>query len=181
MKTDEEKVIELTEYVPATLSRDELPEEVGTAAWRDYSAQVEVEFPSPPTGGRWRLTSQGWVGHLPLPQGFALRLLPRVELGNLFRMLEYAYRLGSFRFLEGRYVADGIEDFYSRLAGELARRVLVRGHKGFYRTYVGHSGTLPFVAGRVDAAALARRPWQVAVECHYHEHTPDVEDNQIPA
>jgi 5-methylcytosine-specific restriction enzyme subunit McrC len=181
MMADEVNIVELVEYVPLTLPRHELPEEVGEAAWRDYSPQVHVEFPSPATGWQWRLTSQGWVGHLPLPQGFALRLLPRVELGNLFRMLEYAYRLGSFSFLEGAYTADSIEDFYSRLAGELAQRVLARSHKGLYRTYVGRSDPLPFVAGRMDAAALARKPWQVAVECHFQEHTADVEENQIPA
>lgn len=181
MKGNEVKIIELTEYAPLTLPRHELPEEVGEAAWRDYSSQVDVEFPSPPTGWHWRLTSQGWVGHLPLSQGFALRLLPRVEIGNLFRMLEYAYRLGSFDFLEGAYTADSIEDFYSRLAGELARRMLARSRKGLYRTYMGRSDPMPFVAGRMDAVALARRPWQVAVECHYQEHTADVEENQIPA
>ena len=181
MKTDQVNIVELTEYIPVTIQRHALPEEVGEAVWRDYSPQVQIEFPSPATGWQWRLTSLGWVGHLPLPQGFALRLLPRVDLGNLFLMLEYAYRLGSFRFLEGAYTADSIEDFYSRLAGELARRVLARSSRGFYHAYVGRSGSLPFVAGRLDAAALARRPWQVAVECHFQEHTADVEENQIPA
>jgi 5-methylcytosine-specific restriction enzyme subunit McrC len=149
MKADNVNIVELTEYVPLTFPRHALPEEVSEAVWRDYSPQVQIGFPSPTTGWRWRLTSQGWVEHLPLPQGFALRLLPRVDLGNLFRMLEYAYRLGSFRFLE---------DFYSRLAGELARRVLARSRKGLYRAYVGRSALLPFVAGRMDAAALAKGP-----------------------
>ena len=175
------KVIELEEYKAETFARDEIPEEVGEAAWQEYSAQVQVESPSFATGGRWRLTSQGWVGRLPLPRGFALKLTPRVELGNLFRMLEYAYDLKSFNFLEGAYGADSIEDFYSRLAGELARRVLARSHRGLYHNYVGRSAALPYAAGRLDVAALARRPWNVSVECHYHEHTADVEENQLLA
>ncbi len=181
MRSDGVNIIDLVEYAPTPVPRAQLPDDVGEAAWREYRTQVEVDFPSPATDGQWRFTSKGWVGHLPLPQGYALRLLPRVELGNLFRMLEYAYRLGSFRFLEGAYAADSIEDFYSRIAGELAGRMLARGRKGLYHAYVGRSGMLPYVAGRVDTAALARRPWDVALECHYQEHTADVEDNQIPA
>ena len=82
------QVIELEEYKAETFARDEIPEEVGKAAWEMYRSEVQVESPSFVTGDRWRLTSKGWVGRLPLPHGFALRLRPRVELGNLFRMLE---------------------------------------------------------------------------------------------
>lgn len=181
MRSEDVKVIDLEEYKAETFARDEIPEDVGEAAWRNYSSQVQVESPSFATDGRWRITSQGWVGRLPLPRGFTLRLRPRVELGNLFRMLEYAYDLKSFSFLEGAYKADSIEDFYSRLAGELARRVLARSYRGLYHNYVGRSDALPYVAGRLDAAALARRPWDVSVECHYHEHTADIEENQILA
>ncbi len=175
------KVIELQEYKAETFARDEIPEEVGKAAWEMYRSEVQVESPSFVTGDRWRLTSEGWVGRLPLPHGFALRLTPRVELGNLFRMLEYGYDLKSFCFLEGAYKADSIEDFYSRLAGELARCVLARSYRGLYHNYVGRSDALPYVAGRMDVAALARKPWNVSFDCHYHEHTADVEENQLLA
>ena len=55
MKTDQVNIVELTEYIPVTLPRHALPEEVGEAVWRDYSPQVQVEFPSPATGWQWRL------------------------------------------------------------------------------------------------------------------------------
>jgi 5-methylcytosine-specific restriction enzyme subunit McrC len=59
-----------------------------------------VEFPSPKTDHRWELTAQGWVGYIPLSPELGLSLQPKVSLEGLFRMLEYAYRLESFHFLD---------------------------------------------------------------------------------
>ncbi len=155
--------------------------EVGETLWRNYGKQVAVEFPSPKTGGKWQLTAQGWVGYIPLSKELGLAMHPKVPLSNLFRMLEYAYRLESFKFLDDLFEARSLEEFYNRLARILAKRGLDRARKGFHRAYVAKKERLPYVRGRLNVRELAQAPWDVNLQCHYQEHTADVEDNQILA
>jgi 5-methylcytosine-specific restriction enzyme subunit McrC len=175
------QIIELTEYVPKLLPRSLLPDAIGEMLWRDYNTQVSVDFPSPKTGDRWRLTAQGWVGHIPLTSDFHIALRPKVKLGNLLRMLEYAYDLKSFRFLSGLVDCQTLLEFYERLAEILAHRILNRGRQGFYCTYIPKTEHLPYVRGRIDVRLLVTRPWDTKIQCHYEEHTADVEENQILA
>src|SRR5206468_2502813 len=116
--------------------------------WRNYSAQVAVEIPSFKNEHNWQLTALGWVGYIPLSKDLGVALRPKVALDNLFRMLEYAYRLKSFHFLEGLFDCQSLEEFYERLAHVLARRVLDRGRKGFYRSYLNQADQIPFLRGR---------------------------------
>ena len=179
--TAQAEPIRLTEYVPTRFPHDAIPDGLGEILWRNYSSQVAVDFPSPKTDGQWQLTSQGWVGYIPLTPDLSLALQPKVELGNLFRMLEYAYRLKSFRFLEGLVECQSLEEFYERLANVLAKRVLDRGRKGFYRAYLPETERLPYVRGRLDVRRVIQTPWDVKLQCHYEEHTADIEENQIIA
>lgn len=172
------RVIELVEYTPRLLARDELTAAEGEALWRDYDRLVEVEFPSPVTDGRWRLTAGGYAGFLPLSESLGFALRPRVETGNLFRMLELAYKL-DLRTFGGSFDTASLEEFYERLANVLAKRVLERLRQGLYKSYVARARRLPYVAGRVDVARLAREPWRADPYCRYQEHTADVEDNQL--
>ncbi len=174
-------ILTLEEYAPAYLAREAIPDALGEALWRNFGKQVNVDFPSPKTGHKWRLTAQGWVGHIPLAPELGFALKPKVKLNNLFRMLEYAYRLKSFYFLEGIIECESLDEFYEYLANILARRVLDRGRKGFYRAYLPRADSTPFVRGRMDLRQAIRAPWAVNVRCHYEEHTPDVEENQILA
>ena len=111
-KMREPQVIFLTEYEPAVLPAEAIPYPAAELLWRHYGRQVAVEFPSPKTGGRWQFTAQGWVGYIPLTAELAFLLQPKVPLGNLFRMLEYAYHLDSFTFLEGLVASDSLAEFY---------------------------------------------------------------------
>ena len=173
----------LTEYTPTRVAREDIPDALGEALWRNYSSQVAVDFPSPKTDGQWQLTSQGWVGYIPLTPEVGLALQPKVELGNLFRMLEYAYQLRkpSFQFLKGLVECQSLQEFYERLANVLAKRVLDRGRKGFYRAYLPETERLPYVRGRLDVRRAIQTPWDVQLQCHYEEHTADIEENQILA
>ncbi|MBK9713363.1 MAG: restriction endonuclease [Kouleothrix sp.] len=171
----------LQEYVPRLVSRERLSDAAGTLLWRHYADQVRVEFPSPITGGQWRLTSTGWVGYIPLEPHLGIALHPKVPLHDLFRMLEYAYDLRSFRLLDDQFDCQSLEELYERLAGILARKILDRARDGMYRDYVARTEQLPYIAGAVDVVRLARRPWDVQPECTYHEHTVDIDDNQILA
>ena len=173
--------IELTEYSPVWLAPQDIPNALGEALWRSYRTQVAVDFPSPKTDDRWRLTAQGWVGHIPLTPDFHIALRPKVQLSNLLRMLEYAYDLKSFRFLEGLVECQTLEGFYGRLADILSRRILERGRQGFYCAYLPKTERLPYVRGRINVRQVIAKPWDTKVQCDYEEHTADVEENQILA
>ena len=182
MKREESQaVLHLTEYRTATYAQHAIRETAAQLLDRDYGSQVAVEPPSWKTGDQWRLTSQGWVGYIPLTPELGLVLEPKVELGNLFRMLEYAYRLDSFRFLEGLVPCASLQEFYERLANVLAKLVLDRARRGLYRNYLVYSDRLPYVRGRLDVPQAIRSPWRVNLHCHYEEHTSDIEDNGILA
>lgn len=172
-------IITLTEYQPRFLDRQELAEQEGEHLWQNYSDQIAVEFPSPKTGGKWQLTSQGWVGYIPLSPDRGIVLHPKVPLSNLFRMLEYTYQLRNLKFPEGLHEANSLEDFFERLAKILSDRVMDRVRKGIYRSYDPIEKTLPHLRGKLELSRAIQRPWQVRFPCRYKVHTPDVDDNQI--
>ena len=172
------RIIELTEYEPHSLAEDEFPEELAKLLHSSFGKQVSLEPPSFLNLRSWQLTSQGWVGYIPLADDVHLRLLPKVPIGNLFRMLEYAYRL-DFKILEGLTDCESVAEFYERLALVLAKRVLDRIRKGLYRSYVLENDRLPYVRGRIDVLSHIRNPTQVRLPCEFEEHTADLEENQI--
>jgi len=172
-------IIALKEYEPAKISSQVISNELAEIFWRSYDDKVRVDFPSPKTDNMLQLTSQGWVGHIPLTDEIGLELQPKVELENLFRMLEYAYKLKSFDFIDGLIACDSLEDFYERLANVLSLRILNRSRKGFYRSYLSETESLPFVRGRLDLRKAIQTPWDVQLQCKYEENTADVEENQI--
>ena len=177
-----QRILSLTEYEPQKFPQGTISEELGETLWRKYDSEnkvIQVDFPDPKTDHQWQLTSQGWVGFIPCSPNLGIALRPKVELENLFRMLEYAYKLKSFRFIEGLVDCKSLEDFYERLANVLARRVLDRGRKGFYRAYLPESEILPFIRGRLNIRNTIQKPWKVNLQCHYEEHTADIEENQI--
>ncbi|MFQ5730168.1 MAG: McrC family protein [Waddliaceae bacterium] len=180
-RTQTRTILSLSEYSSARFPKEAISDALGETLWRNYNNQVAVDFPSPKTGKQWQLTPQGWVGYIPLNEQLGLSLQPKVELENLFRMLEYAYRLKSFHFLDGLIDCQSIEEFYERFANILARRVLDRGRKGFYHAYLPKTDQLPFVRGRMNIRKAIRTPWDVKPECHYEEHTADIDENQILA
>lgn len=175
------RLIDLVEYEARHLPAGALEVSVAEALWRTYRTHVTVDPPSFKTGQQWVLVSQGWVGYIPLSETLGLVLHPRVSLKDVFGMLEYAYRLGSFGFLEGLMQCSSLEEFYERLAHVLARRVLERARRGLYRSYAPRHETLTAVTGRIDLRAHLRRAWAVPLPCEYEEHTADIEENQILA
>ncbi|MCW5831675.1 MAG: hypothetical protein KIS78_04380 [Labilithrix sp.] len=175
------RVIEVQEHSPREFARDELDEGFASAVWSRYRHYVDVDFPSPKTSDRWRLTARGCVGFLPVDDRNGLILQPKVPIANLFRMLEYAYGLDSFRFLDGAFTCASLEEFYAFLAGELAARVLRRVREGLHRAYGERDERLLFLRGRFDAAEQARHPWKPELRCRFDEHTLDTEDNRLVA
>jgi len=172
--------IELTEYKPKILEQCEFQQTLATKLFHEHQHRIEVEYPTPKTDFKWRLTCLGWVGAIPLSADLTLLLKPKIPLGNLFRMLEYAYRL-DFKLLEGLLTCESLTEFYERLANVLAKRILDRERTGLYRAYVSREELLPCVRGRIDIAGSVRNPCRVELNCTFEEHTPDIPDNQILA
>ena len=76
-------------------------------------------------------------------------------------MLEYAYDLGSFRFLDGLYDCESIREFLERLAIILSKKLLNRIKQGIYKSYRKETEELAFVRGSIDMNALWRRPVKI--------------------
>jgi 5-methylcytosine-specific restriction enzyme subunit McrC len=170
-------ILELTEFVSANYGKDELRHETALELRQKHGKQVVVTAPSF-FEDYWTLTPQGWIGYIPLSDGTAVSIQPKIRLGNLFRMLEYAYAT-PLEFMKGTMECQSLQDFYEQLANVLAKRVLARARQGFYRSYIPEDDRLPYVRGRVDMAKALRSPWDAHLRCHYQEHTSDIEDNQI--
>ena len=178
--THQPTLLELTEYEPHVLPRDRFTQDLARSLWQSHGAQVSIEEPSFKNENRWVLTSQGWVGYIPLSPELHLALRPKVPLDNLFRMLEYAYKVGVFLKDDIVHV-ESLEDLYESLALVLAQRVLERARRGLYRTYIPLEEHTPYVRGRVDLRHASQAPWDPRIRCHFQEHTADIEENQILA
>ncbi len=175
------QVIHLTEYQPTDLSPESFPTAVFTHLYHHYDqngGKLEVQFPSPRTNGRYRLTPQGWVGWIPASSDLHLSLLPKVSLHNLFRMWQTAYRLPDIFWQDELVQVKSLREFYEGLAVILAKMVLHRSRQGFHQAYLPQTEALPYIRGRISQLP---QPPQTAVTCTHHIHTPDLPDNQILA
>jgi 5-methylcytosine-specific restriction enzyme subunit McrC len=171
--------ITLTEYQSVHIPRGQLADEAGMRLYRQYSKQIHVEPPSL-ADDVWKLTNQGWAGYIPLARDTGIFLEPKIPLANLFGMMGYAYRLGEF-LDAGLYQSASIGEFYEQLAYILARRVLAGARQGLYREYIPKTATLPYIRGRLIVQPSSALGPPSSVLCLYHEHTPNIEDNQILA
>ena len=172
-------VIELVEEEYSEFDRGALDEATAVALHKHSS--FDVDFPSVVNEYKYRIKSKGLVGHLPIASDTLVRITPKVPVANLFRMLEYAYKLPSLKLLDGVTGVESLEDLFERVVMILSKRVLDRTRKGLYRAYVEEHEDLGFVRGRVDIrrnmrGVLCARP---VIHCEYQELTEDLEDNQI--
>lgn len=173
------RVLTLREYEPLELAKHELTDEQADSLHACAAGRLAIEAPGPATGHKWRLTPGGWVGYWPIAEDLALSLQPRVEIGNIFRMLEYAYDLKSFEMFKGVHGCSSLQEMYERLATVLARRVLDRSRRGLHRDYVPQEERLAHLRGRIDLPRAMSRPWDAHLSCRFQEHTADIDDNAI--
>jgi hypothetical protein len=173
--------VALVEYEPTSVSRAVLGEADARRLWEAHRSRVTVESPAFAGSTDWVLTSQGWVGWIPVSPVLTLELAPRVRLAGLFGMLEYAYRLKSFHILPGIVDSHTLQEVYENLVAVLAGRVMDRVRRGLYRSYVSDRDALPYLRGRLDIEEALARPERVRLPCIYEENTADLEENQILA
>ncbi len=174
------RTIELVERVPLDVDAGEQSLATARALLRVMKGYVAITPPNPLGSNQWRFVSEGWIGQVPLLGDLILVIRPKVPLGNLFRMIEVAYRLRSLEFPEGGGVSTAdIEDLFDRLAGVLAQRTLLRIQRGLHREYVRYDEDLPYVRGRLSPRDLLRRGASLAVPCQFEDQTADISDNQL--
>ncbi|WP_339909876.1 McrC family protein [Symmachiella dynata] len=181
MSTSPLKVFKLREYHPSVFRKNEISAEIGEAIWQQYRHLIDVDFPSPKTEGQWRLTAKGWIGQIPLPPYHRIVLQPKVPLGNVFRMLEYAYRMKKAEalFPPGMVTSGSLVEFFENLVSVLAKQILERGRKGFYRAYCPDEDRLPYLRGRLDIYQKLRNPSEPRLPCQFEEHSADLAENQL--
>jgi len=174
-----DRVIELEEEEDRFFPKTEFDEKIALSLYRD--PYLDVDFPSPKNDQCYVLRSKGYIGQIPTSEGILIRIRPKVPIHNLFRMLEYAYNLKSFQFLDGKTAVDSLDDLFENLASILAKRVLDRARKGLYCSYVEEEDSLSYLRGQIKVIPSIRAFMRgsVRLECEYEEHTPDVEDNHI--
>lgn len=180
MSTLNQKIIHLEEYSPRYFPQEVIPENLGIVLYDSYRNYINVEFPGIPTNLQWKLTALGYVGYIPISPELHIALDPKITLENLFQMLDVAYRL-DIKFQNDLFSCKTLQDFYNRLARILAKKIMDRGRKGFYRSYVLYQDSLPYLREHFNLNSMIRSPWRVDLDCEYHEHTMDIEDNQILA
>ena len=145
------------------------------------SGKFDVDPPSPFNGYTYGIRSRGWIGQIPVGDKLFVRVSPKVPVGNLFRMLEIAYNLQSFRLFTGDIQVESLEDVYERIVSILARRVLDRARKGLYRNYIGEADELSYLRGRIEPFGTALNSIRgiPRIRCSYEEHSADIDDNRI--
>lgn len=175
---DSFRIIELTEHQVRRFDEHEITESEGKTIHESFGPQISIQPPSFLNNKCWELTPQGWVGYIPVSDSLHLSLHPKVPVANLFRMLEYAYRL-NLKIFDDLTDTDTFSELYERLALILAKRILDRVRKGLYRAYVSSNEKLSYVRGRADVMEHLRHPYLTSIPCMFEENTADLEDNQI--
>lgn len=174
-----EQIIELVEFEPTYFEYTQLSYELGELMFKSFSNYINVDFPTPKTEGKWRITSLGWVGILRLNDELLLSLKPKINTCNVFTMWEYAYRLKSFKIVDGIVACNSIEAFYNQIASLLAKLIMTRYRKGLYKSYEDFSERLPYIAGHIDIIERLRNPFDIFTKCDYQENTTSNMENQI--
>jgi 5-methylcytosine-specific restriction enzyme subunit McrC len=173
------KVLELEEEKPYRLPEDELDIETARTLQRDHKNKISLEHNL--WNRSYTLRSNGYVGYIPINDDYTIRIEPKVDVNNVFRMLEYAYKLKSFELLEGTASVESCEDFFERFVNILAKRVLDRNRKGLYCDYLERSDSVPYIKGRMKIVPTTVSMFRGSLTptCEFEEHTPDLAENRI--
>lgn len=175
-KKGQSSFIQLTEYV--TQADVFLTEEEARFLKENYKDYLSIS-PSFQKEGRYDLTPRHYVGHLVLPTGRTLVIVPKLSLPNLFYLLTYAYDLVDFRsdwvgYDESSDLLEVLVKIFIESTGDLIR-------KGLYQAYLAQEENQRFIRGKIlFPAQLKENQWRRdQIYCQYAEATPDVLENQI--
>jgi 5-methylcytosine-specific restriction enzyme subunit McrC len=173
------KTIDLIEETATQFTAGQLPGDA--IAVLERSEKFEVKFIHVGSAFVPQIRARGWVGHIPISKEVLIRVTPKISIDNIFRMLEVAYHLKSFQFLEGQTNVEHLNDVIERLAAVLARRVIDRCREGLFRAYTDQDEDLLCVRGRINLHATIKNRLRGSpnIRCDFQENTADISDNQI--
>lgn len=171
--------LELKEEEPCTFSEEYLDSETAKTLHDDHKKKISLECN--PWNHTYTLRSNGYIGYIPINERYTIKIQPKVNVNNVFRMLEYAYKLKSFELLKGITNIESTEDFFERFVNILARRILDRNRKGLYCDYMERTDTLSYLRGRTKIlpTTVSMMRGVLAPTCEFEEHTSDLVENQI--
>lgn len=176
---DEPRRLILTEHKTERYPRSSLSEAQGELILRHFGAQIDIDFPTPRSSHMWELTAKGWVGILAIDQELTLVSVPKVEVGNLARMLAIAYDVEVEDFA-GLASCKTLPDLYDQLASMLARHVQRIARQSFHHAYQSRHAYLAAVRGRMDLTDPIAVQTRARTPCTFSERTADVPLNRIP-
>ena len=175
------QAITIEEEKESKIPRADIDENLVVSLHLHHKERIDIAFPTLLNDYCYILRSKGCIGQIPISDDTTLRIIPKVPISNIFRMLEYAYNLKSFQFLEGITDVESLADLFENLVSILAKKVLDRVRKGLYRGYLREEDSLDFQRGRILVMPSLRAAMHGSprLECEYEEHTADLIDNRI--
>jgi 5-methylcytosine-specific restriction enzyme subunit McrC len=79
--------INLIEYKPLYIPRDEIPKDIINQLKQQYQTQFKITLEDTTKGDQWKLISQGWVGYIPLTSDWSIHITRKVPITNLLGFL----------------------------------------------------------------------------------------------
>lgn len=176
------RTVELGEYGENGVERSAISDEAGIAALLRLKAYLSVEYPTPINGWRWMFKAGGHIGWFPVTRAVAVHVKPKVPVARVFRMLSHAAHGDDlFEPFDGMIRCDALPDLFDRLAEMLARGVLDRARRGFYRAYVPAEEPLAAVRGRILTREIRIPLIDPRLPCLFDEQTANAPENRILA
>ena len=170
-------LFELTEHASSYFDSQELTSSQGRLLFQRFGNYLDVEFPSPPTGDRWRITPKGWVGAFPLDDTATFVARPKLPIRNLARMLGLVYELPVHSFPE-LVSCQTLPELYDQLALFLAGRAHQVLMGGPHQAYRSTTKSLTAIRGRLDIPTAIRRPVTSGTPCRFDQRTGDTIENE---
>lgn len=170
-------LFELTEHASSYFNAEELTYSQGFLLFERFGEFLHVEFPSPPTGNRWRITPKGWIGAFPLDRATTFIARPKLPIQNLAQMLALVYELPLTSFPD-LVSCSALPELYDKLAQFLAasaHRILMGGPHQSYRPA---AKSLMAVRGRLDIPRLISKPIGSGIPCRFEERSGEIIENQ---
>lgn len=144
------RVLEIEEQRDCWLPRTALTADEAIAITRFRDAGIEVGWPNPAAGDRWRLKAKGWVGVVPIGGDLLVRIRPKLPMDRLFELLFWSRGLQDLRLFDGIAPTATIEECFGVILDLLAAKVSRRVGEGLRKEYVAARFRGPSPHGRIQ-------------------------------
>lgn len=130
------RILEIDEQRDCWFPSTVLSADQAVALARFREAGIEVGWPNPAAGDRWRLRARGWVGVVPVGADLLVRIRPKLPMDRLFELLLWSQGLRDLRLFDGVAPTATIEECFGVILDLLASKVSRRVGEGLRKEYV---------------------------------------------